>query len=137
MSEYLQNAIKERLQNGFSNWNKGYQAWLEWCDTLYEPDAHYNVYGKRLTLQQYKDMMGQLFKVFDIELGSFHNMLVVDDWCAIRYSVFVTNKKTGEKSELNTMEFVSFKNNLAPIGVRVIEGWALSDNPLSSREADV
>lgn len=31
--------------NGFKNWNSGYKSWLEWCETLYEPDAHYNVYG--------------------------------------------------------------------------------------------
>ena len=38
---------------------------LKWCDTLYEPDACYNIplrgAQKRLTLQEYKGMMGQLF----------------------------------------------------------------------------
>lgn len=131
MSKNFQEAIKDRLQNGFKNWNKGYDAWLEWCNTLYEPDAHYNVNGKRLTLQQYKELMGQFFSVFDIELGDFYNMLVEDDWCAIRYCVYITNKKTGEKFEQMTMEFVHFKNNPEPIGARVIEGWALSDKPLS------
>ncbi len=116
---------------GFKNWNNGYESWLDWCNTLYEPDAHYNVYGKRLTLQQYKDMMGQFFSVFDIELGEFHNMLVQDDWCAIRYTVFFINKKTGERHENQTMEFVHFKENGQPIGARVIEGWALSDKPLA------
>lgn len=131
MSKNFQEAIKERFQQGFNEWNQGYEAWLEWCNTLYEPDAHYNVYGKRLTLQQYKDMMGQLFSVFDIELGELDNVLVEDDWGAIRYSVYIKNKKTGETSELKTMEFVNFKNNPEPTGARVIEGWALSDTPLS------
>ena len=58
----------------------GYDAWLDWCETLYEPDAHYNVYSDRLTLQQYKDMMGQLFQAYDIELGEFHNMIVEGEW---------------------------------------------------------
>ncbi len=128
----FEEAIRARFQQGFDQWNKGYEAWLKWCNTLYELDAHYNVYSKRLTLQQYKDMMGQLFSVYDIQLGQLDNVLVEGDWGAIRYSVYVTNKKTNEKSELKTMEFVHFKNNPEPIGARVIEGWAISDNPLST-----
>ncbi|HEX2986471.1 MAG TPA: hypothetical protein VHO71_06620 [Caproiciproducens sp.] len=34
-----------------------------------------------------------------MKLGEFYNMLVVDDWCAIRYKVHITHKKTGEKIE--------------------------------------
>ncbi|HEX3039900.1 MAG TPA: nuclear transport factor 2 family protein [Caproiciproducens sp.] len=127
----FQDKIKDRLQNGFKNWNGGYDAWLEWCNTLYEPDAHYNVYGQRWTLQQYEGAMKKLFEVYDMELGEFYNMLVVDDWCAIRYKVHITNKKTGEKMEQMTMEFVHFKDNPDPIGARVIEGWALSDTPIN------
>lgn len=120
-----------RLQNGFKNWNGGYEVWLEWCNTLYEPDAHYNLQvggsQRRLTLQYYKDLMGKFFKNFDVKLGEFQNMLVVDDWCGIRYSVTSTNKATGESLNQNTMEFVNFKDNGGEIGARVIEGWALSD----------
>lgn len=130
MSMNFQDAIKDRLLTGFKNWNSGYDAWLKWCNTLYEPDSHYNLQGRRLTLQEYKDMMGQFFAAFDVELGDFHNMLIENDWCAIRYSVFVTNKRTGEKFEQQAMEFVHFKDNPAPIGARVIEGWALSEKPL-------
>lgn len=127
----FQDKIKDRLQNGFKNWNGGYDAWLEWRNTLYESDAHYNVYGQRWTLQQYEGAMKKLFEVYDMELGEFYNMLVVDDWCAIRYKVHITNKKTGEKMEQMTMEFVHFKDNPDPIGARVIEGWALSDTPIN------
>lgn len=132
MSKNFQDAIRERLENGFKNWNGGYDCWLEWCNTLYEPDAHYNIYGKRYTLQEYKDMMGQFFQAFDVEMGDFYNMLVQDDWCGIRYCVHITNKKTGVKFEQMTMEFVNFKDNPEPLGARVIEGWALSDTPLSA-----
>lgn len=123
--------IADRLENGFGNWNDGYEAWIEWCDILYEPDAHYNVYGKRLTLQEYKDMMKMLFGHFTMELGDFDNMLIQDEWAAIRYTVFITNLDTGEKIEQKTMEFVYFKDNGGDIGARVIEGWALSDKPLA------
>ena len=128
----LRLAIKDRLENGFKSWNGGYDGWLEWCNTLYEPDAHYNVYGHRLTLQQYKDMMGQLFQHYTMELGDFQNMLIQDDWAAIRYTVKVKNLDTGEEILQNTMEFVNFKENPEPVGVRVVEGWALSDSPLSA-----
>ncbi len=103
-----------------------------WCGTLYEPDAHYNVYGKRLTLEQYKEMMGQLFRHFTMELGAFENMIIRDNWCAIRYSVKIKNLHTGEEIDQSTMEFVQFKDNGGDIGVRVVEGWALSDSPLSA-----
>ena len=90
-------AIKDRLENGFKNWNGGYEGWLEWCNTLYEPDAHYNVYGHRLTLQQYKDMMGKLFAHYTMELGDFDNMIIKEDWAAIRYTVKVKNLDTGRR----------------------------------------
>lgn len=107
----MEDAIRNRLVNGFKNWNGGYDEWLEWCNTLYEPDAHYNVYGKRLTLQEYKDMMGQLFQHYTIELGKFENMIIKDDWCAIRYVVKIKNLHTGEEVLQHTMEFVNFKEN--------------------------
>lgn len=130
MSHHFEEAIRDRLQNGFKNWNGGYDRWLEWCNTLYEPDAHYNVYGQRWTLQEYKDAMGKLFSVYDMELGDFDNMIIKDDWCAIRYTVLTTDKNTGKKTTLHTMEFVHFKDNPGPVGARVIEGWALSDKPI-------
>jgi len=128
-------AIKNRLETGFKNWNGGYDGWLEWCNTLYEPDAYYNVplHGTqaRLTLQQYKDMMGQLFRHFTMELGDFDNMIIKDDWCAIRYTVKIKNLETGKEILQHTMEFVKFKENPEPVGMRVVEGWALSDAPLA------
>lgn len=129
----LEMKIKDRLETGFKNWNGGYEGWLEWCNTLYEPDAHYNVYGQRLTLDQYKQAMGKLFQVFDMKLGKFDNMIIRDDWCAIRYQVIITNKQTNEEIVQNTMEFVHFKDNNGEIGARVVEGWALSDKPLAQK----
>ncbi len=127
--------IKDRLFNGFQNWNGGYDGWLKWCDTLYEPDAYYNIPGPhgqvRLTLQQYKDAMSQLFQHFTMELGAFENLITKGDWCAIRYNVKIRNLDTGDEILQNTMEFVKFKKNPDPIGVRVVEGWALSDISLA------
>jgi hypothetical protein len=126
----LQEQIKNRLETGFKNWNGGYENWLVWCNELYDDASMYNVYGHRLTLKQYQDMMGDLFKKQDILLGRFHNMLIVDDWAAIRYDVEVINLETKEKMTQQTMEFVRFKET--PAGVKVDEGWACSTVPLSA-----
>ena len=67
-----------------------------------------------------------------MELGQFENMIIRDNWCAIRYTVKIKNLHTGEEILQNTMEFVQFKDNGGDIGVRVVEGWALSDSPLSA-----
>ena len=58
-------------------------------------------------------------------------MIIRDNWCAIRYTVKIKNLDTGEEILQNTMEFVKFKANPEPIGVRVVEGWALSDISLA------
>lgn len=52
----MEEAIRNRLETGFKNWNGGYDGWLTWGNTLYEPDAFYNIpldgAQKRLTLQE-------------------------------------------------------------------------------------
>jgi len=129
-NQKLEAAIKDRLETGFKNWNGGYDSWLIWCDTLYDDASMYNVYGHRLTLKQYQDMMGELFAKQDIFLGKFHNMLIQDNWCAIRYDVETVDKATGKREIQESMEFVRFKET--PTGVKVDEGWATSTSPLHS-----
>ncbi|MBS7527829.1 nuclear transport factor 2 family protein [Fusibacter paucivorans] len=124
----MEEAIKDRLETGFKNWNGGYESWLVWCNTLYDDASMYNVYGHRLTLKQYQDMMGDLFAKQDIFLGKFHNMIIQDDWCAIRYDVETVDKATGKRETQESMEFVHFKET--PTGVKVDEGWATSTSPL-------
>ena len=113
-------AIRDRLLNGFANWNGGYDAWLEWCNTLYEPDAHYNVYGKRMTLQEYKDMMGLLFKKYTMELGDFENMFIQDNWCAIRYSVTIKDLKSGKEYPQQRITVVQLVHYLNRHGCNVV-----------------
>jgi hypothetical protein len=96
---------------------------LKQCEITYEPDAHYNVYGRRLPLKEYQDAVRQQYAICDIKLGEMYNILADNDWLALRYSLVFTNKDTGEQSEEMTMEFVHFKDNPQPIGARVIEGW--------------
>ena len=124
MGTIFEEAIRARFKQGFGEWNKGYEEWLKWCDTLYEPDAYYNFFGERHTLQEYKNAMKGVMEEEDVQLGEFHNIIVENDWGAIRYSVCSTNRKTGVKREYQVKEFVHFKDNPEPIGARVIEGWA-------------
>ena len=126
----MEAAIKDRLENGFKNWNGGYECWLKWCNTLYDEQSIYNVYGQRLTLKEYQDLMGKFFENYDIELGEFHNMIIEGDWCAIRYNVINIEKKTGKRLPCESFEFVKFKQLPEPLGVKVVEGWATSTAPL-------
>ena len=123
MSDSLQDRMRERVRDGMESMNRGYEAWLKQCDITYEPDAHYNVFGRRIPLREYQDAVRQEYSVRDIKLGEMYNMLIDNDWLSMRYSLLFTNKETGEESQEMTMEFVHFKDNPQPIGARVIEGW--------------
>lgn len=133
-------AIRDRFQTGFNNWNRGYLAWLEWCDELYDENAYYNVYGHRMSLDEYKRMMGALFEQFEIMLGGtgndagdIQNVLVDAEkgMGAIQYAVSFKKKTEDEWVTLHTMEFVQFRPD-DEFGARVVEGWALSDTEIAA-----
>lgn len=127
-------AITDRLQTGFLNYNKGYLAWLEWCDELYDENAYYNVYGQHFTLDQYKRLMGAMFEQYEISLGGtgdtagdIGNIITdsIKGMTAIQYDVSFRKKTETEWVAINTMEFVQFRKD-DQFGARVMEGWALS-----------
>ena len=118
----MQMAIKDKLETGIKNRNGGYKCWLEWCNSMYDENSMYNVYGQHLTIQQYQEMMGKFFDVFDMEFGQFHNMIIEDNWAAIRYDVHCIKKADGEKLTQQSMEFVRFRT--INQGVVIEEGWA-------------
>lgn len=60
-------------------------------------------------------------------------MLVRGMWCAVRHTVSVRNRKTGETFEQHTMEFTRFVEDTCSAGVRTVESWTLSDQPLNER----
>lgn len=136
-------AIRDRFQHGFNTWNSGYKAWLEWCNELYDEDAHYNVYGHRMTLDQYKRMMGALFEQFEIMLGGLGDnagdieKVLVDaekGIGSISYAVSFKRKTETEWVTISTMEFVQWRPD-EEFGARVVEGWALSDTEIEADEA--
>ena len=54
-------------------------------------------------------------------MGAFNNMIICDDFCAIRYDIIMI---VGEKENPGTvMEFVKFKDYGEELGTRVVEGW--------------
>jgi len=127
-------AISDRLQTGFLNYNKGYLAWLEWCDELYDENAYYNVYGHRFTLDGYKRLMGAMFEQFEISLGGTGDTagdigkIITDSlngMTSISYDVSFRRKTGTEWVAISTMEFVQFRKD-DEFGARVMEGWALS-----------
>ncbi len=132
-----EDAVRARFLNGFINWNKGYEPWVEWCKDLYEPDCRYNILAPEpLTLEQYQKSMKVFTDAFEIVLQPIDNLLIEGDWGAIRYDMKLTGKKggqfygidvTGKKATLRTMEFVQYKYNPEPIGPRVKLGVAIAD----------
>lgn len=133
-------AIDNRLQTGFLKYNEGYEAWLVWCDELYDVNAMYNIYGQHFSLEQYKRLMGAMFQEFDITLGGEGatagdigtiNTDYTTGITAIHYAVSFKKKKRFAKTQtIDTMEFVQFRED-AEFGAKVMEGWALSSAQVS------
>lgn len=69
--------------------------------------------------------MKELVEHYTMELDKLENMIIRDNWCAIRYTVKIRNLDTREEVIQDTMEFVNFKEKSEPIEVRIVEGWAL------------
>ena len=115
----IEGRIQNRLLTGFENWNRGFKVWKAWGDILYTPDSIYNVHGARLNLAHYQAAMDASLQQADIQMGAFHNMLIVGNFCAIHYD-FVTGGRTSK-----VMEFVKFKEHRTEANpdTRVEEGW--------------
>ncbi|MCH3987664.1 MAG: nuclear transport factor 2 family protein [Lachnospiraceae bacterium] len=124
VKEGLEKNIQNRLLTGFANWNLGFDAWKEWGDILYTPDSLYNVHSVHLTLKEYQMAMFGTLRRADIQMGAFHNMVIADDWCAIRYDIATTPRSGGKTMPGTVMEFVNFKDYGPELGTRVVEGWA-------------
>ncbi|MGR6545704.1 nuclear transport factor 2 family protein [Paenibacillus tundrae] len=120
----MEKNIQNRLLNGFENWNRGYEAWEAWGDILYTEDSLYNVHGVKLTLKEYQAAMDAQLKSTDIQMGNFNNMIINDDWAAIRYDISSTARDSQQSSDGSVMEFVHFKDYGDSLGTRVVEGWA-------------
>ncbi len=120
----MEKKIQNRLLTGFANWNQGYDAWIEWGDILYTKDSMYNLHGIRLTLEEYQNSQKLGLAAMDIQMGDFQNMIICDDWTAIRYDISSTNRESGETTDGTVMEFVNFKDYGDELGTRVVEGWA-------------
>ncbi len=104
----LERNIQNRLLTGFENWNRGFAAWKAWGDILYTSDSIYNVHGARLSLSQYQAAMDISLKQIDIIMGNFYNMIIVDDFTAIRYEA-IYGSGDNQFSGVVT-EFVRFKD---------------------------
>lgn len=114
--------IQNRMLNGFNTWNLGYDAWEHWGEVLYSEDSIYNVHGAHLTLAEYQASMNMALQATDIQMGQFRNMILSDNWAAIRYDTSMTNRQTGETTYSPVTEFVRFAD-FGERGAKVDEGW--------------
>ncbi len=118
----LSKKIQNRMLNGFIRWNMGYDAWEHWGEVLYHDESIYNVNGVKLTLEEYQQAMDVSLKQLDIQMGTFKNMILVDDWMAIQYDIVNIDRETGEEHPGTTMEFAKF-GDYGELGAKVDEGW--------------
>lgn len=118
----LSKKIQNRMLNGFNRWNMGYDAWEHWGEVLYHDDSIYNVNGVKLTLEEYQKAMDVSLKQLNIQMGTFKNMILVDDWMAIQYDIVNIDRETGEEHPGTTMEFAKF-GDYGELGAKVDEGW--------------
>lgn len=118
----LNQKVQNRMLNGFNRWNMGYEAWEHWGEVLYHPESIYNVNGVRMTLGEYQAAMDASLKSMNIQMGIFNNMILVDDWMAIRYDIVNINRETGDAVPGTTMEFARF-GDYGDLGAKVDEGW--------------
>lgn len=118
----LNQKVQNRMLNGFNRWNMGYEAWEHWGEVLYHPESIYNVNGVRMTLGEYQAAMDASLKSMNIQMGNFNNMILVDDWMAIRYDIVNINRETGDAVPGTTMEFARF-GDYGDLGAKVDEGW--------------
>ena len=116
VNEGVEKNIQNRLLTGFENWNRGFKTWKEWGNILYIPESIYNVHGARLSLASYQAAMDIILKKATILMGDFHNMLIIDNYCAIHYDTIANGK------ESKVMEFVQFEET-PEHGTYVKEGW--------------
>ncbi len=123
----LNQKVQNRMLNGFNRWNMGYDAWEHWGEVLYHADSIYHVNGVRMTLGEYQKSQDVALKKMDIQMGSFNNMILVDDWMAIQYDIINTNRETGESKPGTTMEFARF-GDYGELGAKVDEGFGGSRN---------
>lgn len=118
----LSKKIQNRMLNGFNRWNMGYEAWEHWGEVLYHEDSIYNVNGVRLTLPEYQKAMDVSLQKLNIQMGTFKNMILVDDWMAIQYDIVNIDRETGKENPGVTMEFAKF-GDYGELGAKVDEGW--------------
>ncbi len=123
----LNKKVQNRMLNGFNRWNMGYEAWEHWGEVLYHADSIYHVNGVRMTLPEYQMSQNVSLKKMDIQMGSFYNMILVDDWMAIQYDIITTDPETGEAKPGTTMEFARF-GDYGELGAKVDEGFGGSRN---------
>ena len=83
------------------------------------------IQSHRRIMEQKKNMIGKLLRTTLCTGGAFENMIIKADWEEICYTVKVNGMDSREEILQQRIEFVKFKDNPNPIGVRVTEELAL------------
>ncbi len=97
--------MKAAILNEFEQWNRGYDAWAAYADTMYTADVKYDLSGEAMDLKGLKAVLAD--NVNGTKRIQINNILVSEDWAAIHFWD-VTTKADGSKSADNHMQFLHF-----------------------------
>ena len=123
----LNKKVQNRILNYFNRINMGYDGLEQWDKVLYHKDSILNVNGIKMTLKEYQNLQNDAFKKYDIKIGNFTNMILVDDFVAIQYDITTTEKERSITVYGTNMEFMRF-GDYEELGVKVNEDFTGSRN---------
>ena len=91
--------IRQVLLMDFESWNKGFKEWSEWMSRYVTEDFVCHTDFGDATAEQYRDAANEWFEGKHSKRVYFDNLMVRDNWAAIRYKVVST---VGEEKEVKS-----------------------------------
>ena len=107
---------------GFDNWNKGIDQYLDWVDTGYDENAKSSgLDEKERTMTEYKNQMKALVEKEKITKIYFDNILIRDNWAALHYRYTKENLETKEMYAGDRMQFLKFEEKEG--NLKIVASW--------------
>ena len=107
---------------GFDNWNKGIDQYLNWVDTGYDENAKSSgLNEKERTMTEYKNEMKALVEKEKITKIYFDNVLIRDNWAALHYRYTKENLETKEMYAGDRMQFLKFEEKEGSL--KIVASW--------------
>ena len=113
--------IRDIILEGFENWNKGVNDYINWVEANFAPEATSKYGDNQRNMNQYKDQIRALFKNETITKLYFDNFLIRDNWAAIHYRFRGVDQKNTRTRVGERMEFFKFEGTGA--SKKIVGNW--------------